>query len=130
MRRYSVVVISAVVFLLSCAPGIVMSQGEEEIGYSWGTVSSISSGQIVVSEYDYDKQEEADVAYIIDSNTELINVDSPEDIKVGDSVDIEYAVKDNQKVAEAITVSSYQEGDEPQETSQEQLDCSSEEIAF
>ena len=77
---------------------------EEEIEYSWGTVKEISSDQIVVSEWDTDKSEEVDVVYIIDPKVRLKDVKSLKDIAVGDSVDIDYVVRDGKRVAKVIIV--------------------------
>ena len=111
---------------------VALAQEEEEIEYSWGRVSSVSSGQIIVTEYDYDKEEESDVTYTLSPNVELRNIDSIESIVVGDSLDIEYIVKDGKRVAKAIGTEepSYEEEIVLPETYEEQADYSAEEIEF
>lgn len=119
-RRLAITVV--LTGLLMCFPLSILRAQEEEVAteYSWGVVKSVSSEQLVVTEYDYDSGEEIDVTYTIDPAAELINVDSLKDIAVGDTVDIEYVVKVDEKVTRVITVekSSYEEEEEytPSET--------------
>ncbi len=77
-------------------------QGEEEAEYTWGIVSSISAQQIVLSEYDYDTDEEVNVAYTLDPDLELKNLESLEEIVVGSDVWVDYVVKDGKKIAVGI----------------------------
>lgn len=91
-------------FLICSVSGVSRAQEEEETEYSWGTVSSISSNQIVVSEYNSETEENSEVTYTLDPNTKLENVDSLKDIAAGDNVNIEYVVKNGKKIAKIITV--------------------------
>ena len=95
---------------------------EEEIEYSWGTAKKISSGQIVVSEWDTDSSEKVDVAYIIDPKVKFKNVKSLKDITVGDGVDIDYVVRDDKRVAKVIVVSKPSEVEEAAETEVEEVE--------
>jgi len=125
MKRYLVIATALVLGFLMCfVSGISLSQEEEETDYSWGTVNSVSSNQIVVTEDDYDREEEVDVTYAIDPKVELKNVDSLKSIAVGDSVDIEYVVRGGKKVAMTITVEkpSYEEEYTPSETYEEEIE--------
>ncbi len=132
MKRYLVVAVVLALGLVFSVSGVSLAQEEEEAEYSWGTVSSISSNQIVVSEYNYDTEENIDVVYTLDPKMELKNVNSLKDIAVGDSVDIEYAVRDDKKVAKVITVekSSQEEESTPSETYEEEPEYSPEEIEY
>lgn len=132
MKRYLAVAAVLTLGLVVCfASGISLAQEEEkETEYSWGTVSSISSDQITVKEHDYASENEVEVTYTIDPKVELKNVNSLKDIAVGDSVDIDYVVKDGKKVAMIIDVekpsyeeeSSYEEEYTPSETYEEELE--------
>ena len=88
---------------------------EEDIEYSWGTVKSISSSQIVVTEYDYDNDEDVEATYSVDPKVELIGVKSLEDIAVGDSLDIEYIIQSGKKIAKVITVEKLFKAEEQEE---------------
>lgn len=77
---------------------------EEETEFSFGTVKSITEDQLVVSEYDYESNADVDVTYQVPAETEFENAASLKEIAVGDSVDIDFLVKDGQKKAVAITV--------------------------
>ncbi len=121
MQRYLVVAVVSVLVLLICyVSGVALAQEEQETKYSWGTVSSVSPSQIVVKEYNYDVEEEVDITYTPAPDIEFENVDSLKSIAVGDSVDIEYVVKGDKRVATLITVEkpSYDE-DMPPEASWE-----------
>ena len=88
---------------------------EEDIEYSWGTVKSISSSQIVVTEYDYDNDEDVEATYSVDPKVELIGVKSLKDIAVGDSLDIEYVIQSGKKIAKVITVEKLFKAEEQEE---------------
>jgi hypothetical protein len=57
-----------------------------------------------VSEYDYEKDEYTSVAYAIDPAVKLDNVKSLTEIAAGDTVDIDYVVKDGKNIAKIIAV--------------------------
>lgn len=76
----------------------------DETEFSYGTVKSVGAGQLVISEYDYDSDKDVDVTYSVPAGTKFENVASLQEVKVGDAVDIDFLVKNGQKVASAITV--------------------------
>ena len=88
------------------APEATPPAGEaaDETEFSYGTVKSVAANQIVVSEYDYDGNKDVDVTYSVPADAKLENAASLQEVKVGDSVDIDFTVKSGQKVASAITV--------------------------
>lgn len=104
IKRYLMVLRVLVLSLLMCSVSALSLAQEEERGYSWGSVKSISSNQIVVSEYNFTVYEDTDVTYVINPEVKLEGVKSPRDIAVDDVVGIEYVVKDGQRVAESIQV--------------------------
>ncbi len=94
---------------------LVSSYGAENAqtnGYSYGTVRSVSSGQIVVTEYDYDNDEETDVTYALNQNTAFQNVASLTEIAVGDNVDIVYVADNGTKIVQSIAVEKMTPEDE------------------
>jgi hypothetical protein len=122
MKRHIIgAAVLALLFLMCYGSGVSLAE-EEELEYSWGKVSSLSSNQIIIKEYDYESDEEADVTYAIDPKVEIKNVNSLEEITVGDNVGIDFVVRNNEKVARVIIVekSSYEEEDTPEETYQEE----------
>lgn len=88
---------------------------EEDVEYTWGTVKSISSSQIVVTEYDYDNDEDVEATYSTDPKVELIGVKTLKDIAVGDDLDIEYVIQGGKKVAKVITVEKPSKTEEQEE---------------
>jgi len=100
----SLVFFAGVFAALSLAPKASLAQGKEIMAFSYGTVLDISKNQIVVSEYDYDKDEESEASYVIDRKTEFKNVKSATDIVAGDSADIVYVISDGERVAQSISI--------------------------
>lgn len=79
-------------------------KAEEETEYSYGTVSSIAGDQLVVSEYDFEKDADVNVNYAVDATTKFENVTALTEIAAGDSVEIDYLVKDGKNVAKLVSV--------------------------
>ena len=127
MKKYLVVAATlALGFSVSCPPHLLAEEAKQpaaqeekvsapeatpaapaaadETEFSYGTVKSAGADQLVVSEYDYDSDKDVDVTYSVPAGTKFENVASAQEIKVGDAVDIDFLVKDGQKVASAITV--------------------------
>jgi len=95
----------------------------------------ITSNQIIIAEYDDETDKELEVTYTIDPEVELKNVNALKDISVGDSVDIEYVVRNGKKVAKVIAVEKPSEAEEqqeytPSETYEKELEYPSEEIEY
>ncbi len=77
---------------------------EDETEFSFGTVKNVTDNQLVVSEYDYESNADVDVTYEVSAKTEFENAASLKEVKTGDSVDVDYLVKDGKKNAVTITV--------------------------
>ncbi|MFB0526899.1 MAG: hypothetical protein ACETVO_05470 [bacterium] len=122
MKRHMIgATVLALLFLMCYVSGAPLAE-EEELEYSWGKVSSLSSNQIIVKEYDYESDEEVDVTYAIDPEVKIENVNSLKEITIGDSVGIDFVVRKDKKVAKVIIVgkSSYEEEYTPAETYEEE----------
>ncbi|PIU42466.1 MAG: hypothetical protein COS99_00005 [Candidatus Omnitrophica bacterium CG07_land_8_20_14_0_80_42_15] len=111
-RYFGIATVLALSLLVCFSVGISIAQ-EEGTEYSYGTVSKMAADQIVVSEYDYDKDAEVEVTYLIDPKVELENVTAVGDIAVGDAVEIEYVAQDGKKTAKAIVVEKALEEEAP-----------------
>ena len=81
------------------------AEGEDigEMDYSYGKVLSVSPQEIVITEYDYEKDTEVNVTYMIDPELELQNIKALKDIVAGDEVEVYYDEKDGQKTARIIS---------------------------
>ena len=120
MKRH-LAIITILGLLTSFLCGISAAQEEEETAYSWGTVKSITSKQIVVTEYDYDNDNEMDVTYTLDPNVKLYNVNSLKDIAIGSEIWIDYVVIDDENLALGIEVrQSSEEEYTPSQTYEEE----------
>ena len=80
---------------------VVEFEGAE---FSYGTAKSVSANQLVVSEYDYENDKDVDVTYSVNEKTTLEGIKAVTEIAAGDSVDIDYEVKGDQKIALSIAV--------------------------
>ena len=79
----------------------------EETEFAYGTVASIdlSAGTIVIKEQDYDTDIEQDVTYYFSPDTDFENINSIDEIAVGNDIDISYLAKDGgKKVIKFISV--------------------------
>ena len=80
------------------------AEEEAEINSAWGIVDSVSSNQIVINEYNSSSEEYIDVTYDIDPEVIVTNVDKIEGINSGDSVEIEFEMKEGKKIIKTISV--------------------------
>lgn len=85
-------------------PAPVDVEQGEDLEYTFGTVKSAGSDQIVISEFDYDTGEEKEATYAVDPQVELNNAKSLQEIAQGDEVDIDYRVEGDKKIAQVISV--------------------------
>jgi hypothetical protein len=90
----------------AAVPNVAAEEGsaDEELEYTFGTVKSVGTDQIVILEFDYDSGEEKEMTYALDPKVELDNVASLKDLVQGDEVDIDYKVEGDKKVAKVIAV--------------------------
>lgn len=74
----------------------------DELEYSFGEVKSISSADLVLTEYDYLTDKESDVTYSVDPAVKFENAASVNDIKNGDSIEIDYQIQGDKKIVKNI----------------------------
>lgn len=98
------VVVLTCCFLMQPYDRAVAVENEDEMDYAWGTVKEVSNDTIVLTEYSYDTDVDIDVAYGVSPDTEIFNVESLDNIKIGDAVEIEYIVASGKKEAMIISV--------------------------
>ena len=105
MKRRFLVGSLAVVLALSLTS---LSTAEEGIDWGFGSVVSVDtvSGEILISEYDYESETATTVAYTVNDETEIGAGMSLESIPLGCEVSIEYHIGDNgNKIAVYINMS-------------------------
>jgi hypothetical protein len=110
MKKLLLIALMAAVATAS-APFMAAAQEAEETSTSYGTVTQVSTEQIVVSEYNYDTDTNESITYAFDPKVEIKNVASIKDIAVNDNVEINFLVKDGKKIAKVVSV----EKPEPEE---------------
>ena len=77
---------------------------ETMVELAYGEFVKLADGSIVVSEYDATKDAQAQVSYIIDSQTKVSGVESVDKISAGSNIEISYDMVDGKKAARTITV--------------------------
>ena len=86
---------------------------EDQWLYTYGEVVSVAANQLVISEYDYEADEEKQAAYAIDSNTKLENAAQVTDLLAGDFVDVYYEQNGEKRLAKTVAkdLSLLEDGD-------------------
>ena len=85
-------------------PEAPAAANEETTEFSYGTVKSISENQVVVTEYDYDSDKDVETTYSVPATATFEGISKLSEIAVGDAIDIDYIVKDGQKIASVLSV--------------------------
>ena len=80
------------------------AEAPDDMEYTFGTVKSVGTDRIVITEFDYDTGEEKEAAYAVDPKVELNNATALKEIVQGDEVDIDYKTEGDKKVAKVISV--------------------------
>ena len=104
MRKFTLVlslVLGMLVFLLG---SVSFADEYEDFSYTWGTVVSISSNKIVLSEYDYYSEQEQQNTYLIGSDVKINNAQSIANISTGNTVEVEYISDGGNNIAKIITI--------------------------
>ncbi len=79
----------------------------ENTEFAYGTVEAIDrpANTIVIKERNYDDGTDDNVTYYLDSDTAFENINSLDEIAIGNDVDISYLAKNNgQKIVKFISV--------------------------
>jgi hypothetical protein len=100
-------------FMLFFSNYIVFSQDDDDlVETSYGEIVSISKNTIVIKEYDYDNFRNVNINYVVDENVDLVNFNSLDELKKGDSVDIDYIVKGKTRIAVTIILTNNEDIDD------------------
>jgi hypothetical protein len=72
--------------------------------FSYGTVVTASIASMKISEYDFETDTSEEINYEVATDVKLENVNSIDDIKQGDEVEIEFVIRDGKRTAVSIYV--------------------------
>lgn len=86
---------------LCCYAGQADAQEDVE-NYAYGVVIKVAEPQLVVRQFDYDKEQDQDVTYTIDGSTLYRNCQSLKDVGVDDTVEVYYVEKGTEKLAKVV----------------------------
>jgi len=76
----------------------------DDVFFAYGIVAKVEAGKLTMSEYDYENDEELNVAYEMDPAVVFKNVDSLRNISPGTTVEVNFIVKNNKRVATQVAV--------------------------
>ena len=76
---------------------------DDTLEYTYGSVVSVSPAQVIISEYNYESDEEVQVPYGLNAETKFNNLSGVQDLAKDDNVDIYYKINGDQKIASMIT---------------------------
>jgi len=106
-------ILSLGLVVLSLNVSFIFSQEEtEEIEWVWGDVVTLDENQITVRYLDYETDEEKEITVVCDPETEFENISSISEIKVEDSVSIDYVVREGKNIAKFISVERMETSEE------------------
>ena len=79
-----------------------METMDDMLEFTFGTLVRVSNDAITISEYNFEQEKEMEQNYAVTPETEFVNVENLSALKIGEEIEIEFKVKDGQKVAMAI----------------------------
>jgi hypothetical protein len=91
----------------------------DDVFFAYGTVAKVEAGKLTMSEYDYENDEELNVAYEMDPAVVFKNVDSLKNICPGTTVEVNFIVKNNKRVATQVAVEDEAGADEGDSTGEQ-----------
>lgn len=75
-----------------------------DVEISYGTFVKAPAGEIILSEYDAEKDANVNMSYVFDANSTLSNASSVDKIPAGADIDIYYVVANGKKAAKNVVV--------------------------
>ncbi|MBN2097854.1 MAG: hypothetical protein JW714_05205 [Candidatus Omnitrophica bacterium] len=114
MKTFFILAAVLVLGLILCSVPSDLRAQEEQKEYAYGTVKSVSNNSIIVTEFDYENEQEIDTTYSVEpATTELSNIASLDEITSGDNIELEYVLRNGKKVAVSISVWKQREEEPP-----------------
>jgi len=102
-RIYILYLLVVFIFFMN---GWVLSQEEEEFQWVWGEVISVDNANksITIKYLDYETDTEKELSLIVDDKTKFEGVNSLAEIKVQDTISIDYIIEAGKNIARNISV--------------------------
>lgn len=75
---------------------------DDNLMYTYGTVVSVSADSLVINEYDFDSDSFKEITYSLTAEVKFSNVKDATEIVAGDSVEVYYVLRGDQKIAKTI----------------------------
>jgi len=105
MKRYFITIAGVVAAAVSFSQ-VWAEVLDSQIEYSYAEVVLVkpAKNELVVKEYDWDTDMEAEVTYKVAPGTELIGFDTLSSLKPGDELNIEYTAQSGKRTARYINL--------------------------
>lgn len=101
MKRFPFIFIFCLSFIFS---SFVAAQDDIENEYAYGTITSITDKDILLKEYNYEKEEFVEISYQLLPETKVRNTDSIKSIASGNQIEILYQEVDGLKNALVVVL--------------------------
>ena len=78
----------------------VFEQGEGEMDFAFGKVVRVQDAKVVIMVFDFELSKDVEMVFGVDGKTVYEGYGSLEDVRVGDEIEIEYAVVNGEKIVQ------------------------------
>ncbi len=102
MKKLMLAPLFALVLAFTVNMPVRAQENMNEDKFSFGKVINVSAQEVVVKEYDFAKDADVEVAYVITAETELGNVNVITDLVANDDIVIDYVEKDGKRVVTTL----------------------------
>lgn len=112
MQRFYVLVLFVAVSLMLAGATKAYSQEaveEEDVQYALGDLVMKGENSLTLSEINYETEEETQETYVMDVDTQWDNIESINDLKEGDEVEVFYRVVDQKRMAMVVAKSEVED---------------------
>lgn len=93
----------------------VVEEAVEELDYTFGEVTSTSGNELVINEFDFDQDDFVDNTYTVDDATEYEGFQNLQELKAGDTVEIDFVTQNGKRMIKHIAVTEPLEEEVPEE---------------
>ena len=87
-------------------PGASAQEDMESLRYAYGSIVKVTANEISISEYNYETDQEVVSVYVLNEESVLEDMESVNEITVGEEVEIMYEEKGSEKIIVMLSKAS------------------------
>ncbi|MCA9407554.1 MAG: hypothetical protein KC733_02605 [Candidatus Omnitrophica bacterium] len=87
-------------------PGASAQEDMENLRYAYGSIVKVTANEISISEYNYETDQEVVSVYVLNEESVLEDMESVNEITVGEEVEIMYEEKGSEKIIVMLSKAS------------------------